>query len=387
MRVQFGLEKFLRLFKTNDNSQKVDILFGSSPAGGDSDEQDNAPIGSLFILQNGANSALYQKKYSTNTTADWTLLIQASNLSWRNEKVIIATGDTLSAGSGIDPTSWTDNESGYDGDDIANGSYVIGDVDGTPTLFQKTAQVSATSITLVAATTAIQDNNTFVIQHYLPDSPAAQEMQAIIHFPTASSAGIKIADFNWALANGINLTGAYVAASGNVVAGDTVEIAIAKLDGNIDAVNSALGVAQGVTNFGSFVPFADLFLAANQTAKQLFQRIGDLFNDHKGVEVTPVTTIATIDSVLHASVSSVKWLVEVTEIATPANKEFVEIHALTDGTSVNDVLFAKLKLGSTGNIASYSVDISGTDMRLRVSSGTAGVKVVCKRENVVKNIL
>jgi hypothetical protein len=381
-RVLHAIEKGLRIYAENSQSVFVDHLFGAGSPPGTSGETAEAPIGSIY--SNSTNGGLWKKITNTNSASDWSEMgdVTIDELHWRNELVRAATNDTVSAGT-VDPTSFSDNESGLDGNDFAVGEHLLGDVNGVPALFRVTVVTGPTDITVVAATTPIANGDTFVVQSYLPDAGAAQEAQAILHIPAAGSPGIKIGDFNWAIATGINLSGAYAATSGNVAANDTLEAAIAKLDGVNDNQDTALGLAQGATHFGTFTGGS---LADNQTAKQLFQRLEVLLEQMRGVQATGITAAVTVDSVPHASVKAAKWLVEAFEEATPANRQAVEVYALNDGTNVDNTVYSKLKLGANFNLT-ISVDISGADMRLRAASSTAGVTVTARRIEVVKSVL
>lgn len=68
MRVLHTIEKGIRLAKENSDTDIVDILFGSAAPGGDTGEQDNAPIGSVYFRTNGT---MYLKVADTNATSDW----------------------------------------------------------------------------------------------------------------------------------------------------------------------------------------------------------------------------------------------------------------------------------------------------------------------------
>lgn len=88
---------------------------------------------------------------------------------------------------------------------------------------------------------AFSESETFTVRHDLIESPADQEGRSIytINFEESKNQAFKIAEFNWSLATGINLSPAYSALAvvggiHNVVAiNDTVEVAISKLDGNV----------------------------------------------------------------------------------------------------------------------------------------------------------
>jgi adenine/guanine phosphoribosyltransferase-like PRPP-binding protein len=65
------IEKLLDLVAQDGaKGSGVQFLFGSAAPGGDTDEQDAAPIGSLYLRVNGASSAIYQKIASANAPAD-----------------------------------------------------------------------------------------------------------------------------------------------------------------------------------------------------------------------------------------------------------------------------------------------------------------------------
>ena len=392
MLVGHGIRKLLRLFFNNTGTDSVEILGGTAAPGGDAGVQDAAPEGSIYLRKAGANSGVYVKRASTNAASDWEALgdVQFADLVWRNEKYAFATGDTVADGAATDLTALSDNEGGYSPVAGDVGKYFISDVDGTPVIKEITAFVSATSVTVatVAAPNDLKDNNTMVVQAYLPDSPSAQEGQAIIHFPSATGAGVKIGDVDWNFADGINMASAYSSSgvNGSISSADTVNSAIQKLEGNQDDIQTSLGTAQGDTSFGTFATGAALLLAASSTAKALFQRIGDLLAQLRGVEATGITAEADVDSVPVATVKACKWFIEAFEEATPANREGVEIYAINDGTLVVHNEISKLKLGS-GNIVDFNVDIDTGNMRLRASSSTAGITVRARRVEVVKNVL
>lgn len=390
-RDNFAIEKALRIYAENSDTSFIDLLFGTAAPGGDAGEQDDAPIGSVYFRLDGATSKIYQKIADTNATSDWQENKADADLTidqfvWRNEKVIAATVDTVAAGS-VDVTGFSDNESGLDGNDFAIGDHLLANVDsapGSPVLYEVTAVTGPTDITVAAASQALADNNTFIVQNYLPDAGAAQEGQAIVHFPTSTDAAIKIADVNWNVADGINMAAGYTAANGTVASSDTVNSAIEKLDGNQQDVISASGLSQGDVNYGTFTE--DL-LADNQTSKQLFQRVEDLLDQMKGVEATGVTSAVTLDSVPVSSVQACKWLVEASEDATPTNRKAAEVYALNDGgTNVDDTVYARLRVGSNFNV-SLTVDISGGQMRLRASSSSAGITLTARRLEVIKTTL
>lgn len=72
-RVAHGIEKAIRLYAENGNAPEVDILFGSLPPGGDGAEQDDAPIGSVYLKTSGE---FFQKTKDDKNLSDWELLLK-----------------------------------------------------------------------------------------------------------------------------------------------------------------------------------------------------------------------------------------------------------------------------------------------------------------------
>lgn len=250
-----------RLFTVEQGIQIVDengyagpsLLRGSGAPGGDAGEQDDAIVGSVYMNE-AAGGGLYKKIADNDVAADWEEVgnVALDELNWRNETVRAATGDVLAAGN-YDPSAFTDLDGTLTDDDFAVGEYIIGTAGGTPLLFEVTAinqGVGNDEITIAAAGQPIAANDTFVVQSYLPDAPAAQEAQAIVHYDGTNL--IKLSDFNWALADGINLTAGYSAANGTIAASDTVQKAISNLDGNQQDLTTLSGEAQGAVDHGTF---------------------------------------------------------------------------------------------------------------------------------------
>lgn len=378
----FGVEKGIDNYGEN-GALLVRFLFGTAVPDGLLDQAD-APIGSIYF-RSGSNG-IYEKVLNNGNAADWELngAAAASIGKWREEKVTCVTNDTLALGTRdlVASPFADDNAPLLVAADFTVGDYIIADADGTPVLRQVSA-ISGDSITVIAAVNALVAEDTFVVTRYLPD-PAGGENRAIVNYN--GSVIVKISDIDWSLATGINLSGSYVAAAGNTVAGDTVEVAIAKIDGNVDALNTLSGVAQGATDLGSWTSPVDLLFAATATIKATFQRIGDLLMQLRGVQVTGITTSTAVDTVPHATVKAVKWFVTAFEEATPNNRQAFEVYALNNGSAVDDNLVSKLKVGSSFNLTT-NVDISGANMRLMIASTTAGVTVTARRIEVVKSVL
>jgi len=392
MRQPFGVEKSIRIFKENSDTDFFDILFGSAAPGGDGDEQDAAPIGSFFSLKSGTASKVFQKIKTAGNTGDWRDIGSTIQLgTFRPEKIRVVTSEAVGNGvRDLTASPFTDDEAPLlDASDFAVGEFIIDDSNGAPVL-REVINVSAPNITLASPDAnlnpLLSENDTFISPNYLPDTPGDQEGQAIVQFNGTIMA--KVGDVNWNFADGITLNGAIVDRNGPVVGTDTVQVGMERLEGDSKDVHTALGIVRGAINFGSFV--IGIF-TANLTLKPLLQRIEDLFGQLRGVSVPGITALATVDSVLVDNVKACKWLIQAFEEANPSRVKSSEIYAMHNGTAsadaddVDDNESSILKFVPSFNLT-LSVDINGVGaaqvMRLRASSSTAGVTVTVRRIEV-----
>ena len=424
-RVFFGLEKGVDIYAEN-GSLLSRVLSGTAAPDGLGD-QGSAPIGSLYIRS--GTGELYQKIANAGNSADYQLngSSSASVGKWRPERIKAVTNDTVAVGSrNLSTTPFADdNGTLLTAADFVVGDFVIADADGTPLLREVTA-VSSPSVTFAAAASPLVAEDTFVAINYLPDADGG-ENRAIVNYN--GSVIVKLGDIDWSIATGINLSGSYAAASGNVAASDTVEAAIAKLDGVNDNQDSLLGTAQGAVNLGTFtgatIPdnstvkgalqsletaqeeidqnandlitlsgvaensvnlgaFAaagSFLLGATETIKSALQKLADYLFGIKVTQTTGITSSTVVDSVAHATYKKVSWHVEVFVTGTPANRESFIIDAIKDGTSVDDTKYAKLKLGSNIAGLASSVAINGANLELSIAS-TPSVTVNVRRITV-----
>lgn len=383
-----GIEKGIRLFGENSNTG-VDFLFGSTVPGGTTDT-DAAGVGSLYLQDNGQ---LYQKKTAGSGTDKWTrkaTVEDVSQIKFRSEKVIAATTQAApSSGSTIDLSSAPltgDDAPTLLGADFAVDTHIIFGVGGTPKIM-RVSVVAGDVITVVNMASVLDDlteGYKYIVEHYLPDTSDAQEKQALVHYTGGSI--LKIADFNFALADGISLNGSMVDRNGPVLGTDTLQVAVEKLEGDCKDAATLSGVARGAVDLGTFTGDT---IPDGQTTKQALQALETALEAR--TQGAGITTQATVDSVLVDKIKVVKWLVHVFENATPENVQSMEVTALhngtaaADATSVDDSVFAKLKLGANFNLT-LSVDLSGTGagqvMRLRAASTSAGVTVTARRVEV-----
>jgi hypothetical protein len=353
----------------------------------------DAEVGSEY--KNITTGEMYQKKTAGSGADKWVKLATADDLlsiSFRSEKVIAATGDVgPSSGSVLDlvATPFGDDESPkLIAADFDTDSYIMFGVGGTPKLM-KVSLVAGDSITVIDAPIALVAHDKFVVQNYLPDSPAGQEVQALIEY--TGSAVIKLGDINWNFADGIGLASGYAAVNGSVSNTDTVNSAIEKLDGNQIDLITLSGVAQGATNLGSFTGSTLNSTETNKSALQKLVTAVELAgNDVVESSALAVTTATVIDEMLVDSFGAVKWLISIRLDSAPAQKKCMEVFACHNGTAsadatvIDDTVYAKLKIGAEFN-AEVAIVLSGTGttqkMQLKVTASSA-VSVKATRLNV-----
>jgi hypothetical protein len=266
-RVLHGIEKGVRLFAENGN-ELIDILSGTAAPDGLGD-QSSAPIGSLYVRS--GTGELYQKIANAGNSSDYQLngATSATIGTWRPESLVLVTNAVQGAGTrDMVASPFSDDEgSAVPIGDYVVGKYIISGANGTPVLLEIT-NVAGNNVTYAVASSPLVSNDTFVAKHYLPDSPAAQEGEAIVNFN--GTVMIKISDVNWNFADGINMAAGYAAQNGSISSADTVNSAIEKLDGNQQDLISLSGVAQGSTSLGTFTGAT---IPDSQTIKQALQAL------------------------------------------------------------------------------------------------------------------
>lgn len=362
-----------------DADAGVSNLFGTTAPGGTTDT-DAAEIGSLY--QETTTGALYQKRTAGSGTDKWERIARLSDvtaISFRSEKVIAATVQAAPVtGSVLNLTTTPltgDDTPFLSSADFAVDDYILFGIGGTPKLM-RVSVVAAPNITVVDAATALRDDDKFVVRHYLPDVSDGQEKQSLVVM--SGGAILKLADFNWNLADGIALNGAIIDRQGPVVGTDSVQVAVEKLEGDSKDTAVLSGVARGATDLGTF---AGVTIADNRKIKEALQDLESALENNGRASGLGITTLATVDSILVDNTKASKWLIYIRKNSTPADSKAFEVFAMHDGSStadaanVDDTVYAKLSKGSNFNYT-LSIDLSGTGgaqvMRLRVSSTEIG---------------
>lgn len=360
----------------DDGSLLFRLMYSTSAPVG-TGEQADAPIGSLLARSNGE---LYQKVANAGAPADWELNGSSSAVvgSWRKPLKAL-TNDTVTAGVARDlvASPFADDETPLlTAADFTVGDFIVADADGTPVLLEVTA-VSAPNVTFSTPVSepALSANDTFLVENYLPDSPGAQEGYAISNYN--GSIMVKIGDIDWDFATGINISSGYTAQNGSISSADSVESAIEKLDGNQQDLTSAVGVAQGDVDMGTYT---GTLLNDNESAKQNIQQLeteaealrssiggsagdtdmgtytGDIISDNvdqrqvnqeleTAIEANQPkqfqgtiaqNTPTTVDTVLCDEIQKVRWAIVARDQGTRSALHSYEVTGLHNGHSTSD---------------------------------------------------
>jgi len=127
--------------------------------------------------------------------------------------------------------------------DFSAGQYILSNNGVLSTLFKVYDDAGTLKLTL-AGFDPLAVDDTFIVKNDLIDSPADQENRSIWNY--TGSALIKLGDFDWSMATGIDLSGAFVPSTGVVTSADNVESAISKTVGNLIAEISRAEAAEAL---------------------------------------------------------------------------------------------------------------------------------------------
>ena len=399
----------------DDLSKNASVLVGDGLPGGDASYEDAAPIGSIFLRTDAESNSLqlyYKHSTANNSSADWKVTASqdyvdavAQGLSWR-EPVLVhdattyaditaaetaanvgdtVDGITITAGSRIlfsDLTTGNDNV------------YIVSGSSGAWTFTEDTNAATDGDALLVQQGTYAEQQWVFDGTSWVQfgSGAAAAELGYIRTFigktgpgselPTYSSTEIVAQSSNLETAIGAldaaAGTGEITNDGGNYSLSDDMSWAAAgtlTITSALDELNEGIGDAT-FTSSGTNITNGD---SANTSINNLNEAIIPLQEQSLEISGTQsATVLTTMDTIPVAEATQVKWMVQVRATGTPANRRGVEIHAMTDGTSVDHSEYAILKLGSPIAGLDFNVAISGVDIILTVNS-TPGVDYVVKR--------
>lgn len=176
-------------------------------------------------------------------------------------------------------------------------------------------------------------------------------------------------DMSWGAAGTLDLTDALNELNDAIgdrdYAGNNYVTDGESISDSIDAIDSALGdniTQTGSWTTGGFLDTTELTTAptggtVTNILDSFNQEIGDLSDDTLEITGGPVTgpTPTEIDTVPASEVTEIKWMLQVKDGSN--NRRAFEIHALTDGTTVDFNRFSVLRVGA-GSTGAVGVDVT-----------------------------
>ena len=399
-----------------DATSEAHILQGLGAPGGDASAQDAAPIGSVFMRTNTETDNLqfyYKWTTANNSSADWRQAASkdyvdavAAGLSWREPALVLddttyATiaaaetaaniGDTVDGVNIVsgDRLLFTDLTSGNDN------VYIVSGGTGAWTFTEDTNLATDGDAILIQEGTSAEQQWVFDGTDWVQfgSDTSAAELAAIrdfigktgpgAEFPTYTSTDVITQGSNLEVAIG-DLDDAFGSGEitndgGNFSISDDMSWGTAGTLELTDALNDLNNAIGDRTYTDDNVVVDGETVASSIDALDI--AIGDVQNQTLIISGTNVvaTATVTVDTLALTDATEIVWIIQVRENGTPANREAIEVHALNDGSTLIDFnRSSKLRLGSP--IAGLVVegDISGTDMRLRVTA-TNNIDYVVKR--------
>ena len=409
----FRLNKGIDI-QLDDLSRNANILIGDGAPVGTTGDTATAPIGSVYMRTDAETDGLqfYWKKTSTNAATDWVQGVDkayvdtiAAGLSWREPATVmddttyatiaaaVAAANVADTVDGVtivagDRLLFTDLTTGADNVYIVSGStgawIFTQDIntltDGDALLVQSGTHAEeqwvydgAQWVQFSGATGAVELG---YLRAFMGKTGAGSEMPTYSSTEVvtqSSSLETAIGAVDAAFGTGeITNDGSNYALSDDMAwgAAGTLNVTTA-----IDELNEGIGNAT-FTSSGTNITSGD---SANTSINNLNEAL--IVVQSQDLEISGVqaaATLTTMDTLAVASATHAKWLVQARSTGSTGDRRAVEVHAMTDGTSVDHTEFAVLKIGSAIPGFDVNVAISGTDLVLTINS-TGGVDYVVKR--------
>jgi hypothetical protein len=351
--------------------QDGSVLVGNGAPGGDTSYQDAAKLGSIYMRNDAAgnNLQVYFKCQDTNSVADWKVIASkdyvdaiAQGLSWRVPARVLDA--TAYADSAAFPTTGTINGVTLaDGDRAlftnvaASGESNVWIWDATGTSWSEDShpETDGDAILVTEGTSAetqwVYDGTNWVLFNSAAGNAELGYLRAFIGKATAG-----------------NVMPTYSSTT-NVSQSSNLQTAVGALDAAVGS-RAAYTEQNYITNGQAVAASLDaLDVALKNVADQ------DLVVSATNVDASGTVTL---DSIPVAQATQSKWLVQVRENTTPANRRGLEVHSFTDGTTADYTQYGILKLGALIAGFGLAVDVSGGNLRLRLTANNP-VDYVVKR--------
>jgi hypothetical protein len=374
----------------DDGTEAGHVLSGGGAPGGDGAEQDDAPVGSIFLRTDASStiSVVYQKITDTDSTSDWVQSASkdyvdnlVNGLSWR-EPVLVRDNTTYADITAAETAANV-------GDTVDGVTITVGDrllftdlTTGNENVYEVSG--SSGNWTFTEDSNAATDGDAVLVQQGTSaDQQWVYDGTNWVQFGGASSNAELgfIRTFIGKTAAGSE-TPTY--SSTNIVtSGDSLEAAIGDLDA---AMGDQTYTEQNyVTNGQTFTASID---ALDINLQDAFDAIGDrtyteqnfvtdgesltdsidaldiALGDVTSLETssaTGITTATTVDTVSVDDVRASKWFVYAFDEGDPTQVRAEEVYAVHDGTASADATevdwnrASRLRLN--GNIAGFDIDV------------------------------
>jgi hypothetical protein len=168
-------------------------------------------------------------------------------------------------------------------------------------------------------------------------------------------------DSTWKLFDGLEVEpGTTVDTTGSGYAKAALEVG--------DLTATTLNVSNSITGASISYPTSDgtsgQVLTTNGSGTLTFQDAGSGLSE--GSVTTTSTSETNLDTWSSSTYRSVKYTISISD-STAGDYEMTEIHVLHDGTNAYFSQFGTVLAGTTSELVSFGVDISGGDVRLRIT--------------------
>ena len=168
-------------------------------------------------------------------------------------------------------------------------------------------------------------------------------------------------DSTWKLFDGLEVEpGTTVDTTGSGYAKAALEVG--------DLTATTLNVTNSITGASIAYPTSDgtngQVLTTNGSGTLTFQDAGSGLSS--GSVTTTSTSETNLDTWSSSTYRSVKYTISISD-STAGDYEMTEIHVLHDGTNAYFSQFGTVLAGTTSELVSFGVDISGGDVRLRIT--------------------
>lgn len=394
-----------------DSGLNANILVGSGTPGGDAGEQDSSPIGTIYLRTDTETDGLqlYWKHSTTNnSSADWKQSTDkdyvdavASGLSWR-EPARVRDNTSYASSSAFPTTGTIDGVALNDGDRVlfdnvgtsGENNVWIWDAGTTSWTEDTNTETDGDALLVQEGTSAerqyVYDGAQWVL---FGSSAGAAELGYIRSYigktgpgsesPTYSSTDVvtqtsnletAIGDLDNAMGDGeITNAGGNYSLSDDMSWGATGTLEVTDAFNELnDSIGNRSYTEDNVVTDGE---------AVSSSIDAIDIAVGSL--QDQSLTITGTNVVAsggvTVDTLPLADATEAKWMVQVRENGTPANRRSAEIHAMNDGSTLADhTVYGILTLGSAIAGLNVNVDINGTDMRLRLTA-TNNIDYVVKR--------